>query len=54
LQARIITPNELARLILIADLVLFDPFTITDKAMIENPKQLSKGIAGVWGNGDRV
>jgi len=38
----------------VADLVLFDPLTITDKATIKNPKQLSKGIAGVWVNGDRV
>lgn len=38
----------------IADLVLFDPLTITDKATIENPKQLSEGIAGVWVNGERV
>ena len=38
----------------VADLVLFDPLTITDKATIENPKQLSEGIAGVWVNGERV
>jgi N-acyl-D-amino-acid deacylase len=38
----------------IADLVLFNPLTITDKATIENPKQLSEGIAGVWVNGERV
>jgi N-acyl-D-amino-acid deacylase len=38
----------------VADLVLFDPLTITDRATIENPKQLSEGIAGVWVNGDRV
>ncbi len=38
----------------IADLVLFDPSTITDKATIENPKHLSEGIAGVWVNGERV
>ena len=38
----------------IADLVLFDPLTITDKATIKNPKQLSEGIVGVWVNGDRV
>ncbi len=38
----------------IADLVLFDPLTITDKATIKNPKQLSEGIAGVWVNGERV
>jgi N-acyl-D-amino-acid deacylase len=38
----------------IADLVLFDPLTITDRATIENPQQLSEGIVGVWVNGDRV
>ena len=38
----------------IADLVLFDPLTITDKATIEDPKQLSEGITGVWVNGERV
>ena len=38
----------------VADLVLFDPLTITDRATIENPKQLSEGIVGVWVNGDRV
>ena len=38
----------------IADLVLFDPLTIADKATIKNPKQLSEGIAGVWVNGERV
>ncbi len=37
-----------------ADLVLFDPLTITDKATIKNAKQLSEGIVGVWVNGDRV
>lgn len=37
-----------------ADLVLFDPATITDKATIMKPKQLSEGIVGVWVNGDRV
>jgi len=38
----------------IADLVLFDPQTITDRATIKNPKQLSEGITGVWVNGERV
>ena len=38
----------------IADLVLFDPLTITDRATIENPQQLSEGIVAVWVNGDRV
>jgi len=37
-----------------ADLVLFDPETITDKATISSPQQISDGIAGVWVNGARV
>lgn len=38
----------------VADLVLFDPATITDRATIKNPKQISEGIAAVWVNGERV
>ena len=38
----------------IADLVLFDPSIVSDKATIENPRQLSEGIQGVWVNGERV
>lgn len=38
----------------IADLVLFDPLTVTDRATIEDPKQLSEGISGVWVSGERV
>lgn len=37
-----------------ADLVLFDPGIVNDRATIENPKALSVGIAGVWVNGQRV
>lgn len=34
-----------------ADLVLFDPDTISDVATFENPKQLAQGIEAVWVNG---
>ena len=34
-----------------ADLVLFDPETIIDRASFENPKQASDGIVSVWVNG---
>ncbi len=37
-----------------ADLVLFDPATVNDRATIQDPKALSVGIAGVWVNGQRV
>ncbi len=37
-----------------ADLVLFDPRTITDNATIENGQAISDGIVGVWVNGERV
>ncbi|MFN5170979.1 MAG: N-acyl-D-amino-acid deacylase family protein [Cyclobacteriaceae bacterium] len=37
-----------------ADLVLFDPATVTDNATPEKPQQLSSGIAGVWVNGQLV
>ncbi len=37
-----------------ADLVLFDPDTITDRATIEAPDRPSEGIIGVWVNGTRV
>jgi N-acyl-D-aspartate/D-glutamate deacylase len=37
---------------LVADLVLFDPATITDAATYTQPHQLSRGIAYVWVNGE--
>lgn len=37
-----------------ADLVLFDPATVAEKASIENPKALSEGIEQVWVNGVEV
>ncbi len=37
-----------------ADLVLFDPDTITDLATFEQPHQLAVGVQDVWVNGVRV
>jgi N-acyl-D-amino-acid deacylase len=37
-----------------ADLVLFDPQSVTDRATFENPKQVSEGIIAVWVNGKAV
>src|SRR3546814_3271839 len=37
-----------------ADLALFDPRTVADRATYEKPHALSVGIARVWGNGTRV
>jgi len=37
-----------------ADLVLFDPETVTDHATIEQPGALSTGILKVWTNGQEV
>ena len=35
-----------------ADLVLFDPDTIIDRASFENPAQICEGIISVWVNGE--
>jgi N-acyl-D-amino-acid deacylase len=37
-----------------ADVVVFDPATITDNSTIENPHRLSTGIEQVWVNGQQV
>lgn len=37
-----------------ADLVLFDPATVQDKASADNPTALSSGITAVWVNGQLV
>jgi N-acyl-D-amino-acid deacylase len=37
-----------------ADLVLFDPATIIDRATPESPQHLSEGVASVWVGGERV
>ena len=37
-----------------ADVVIFDPRTISDRATFENSHRLSTGIRDVWVNGKRV
>ncbi len=37
-----------------ADLVLFDPDAVTDRATFDEPHALSEGILGVWVRGERV
>jgi N-acyl-D-amino-acid deacylase len=37
-----------------ADMVLFDPDTVTDRATFEQPHQYAEGFAGVWVNGQQV
>jgi N-acyl-D-amino-acid deacylase len=38
----------------IADLVLFDPATVTDRSTFQDPFVLATGVTGVWVNGIRV
>ncbi len=37
-----------------ADLVLFDPETVADRATTDEPRALAAGVVGVWVNGERV
>lgn len=37
-----------------ADIVLFDPQAVTDTATFDEPRQVSRGIHGVWVNGQQV
>lgn len=38
----------------LADLIIFDPDTVSDVATFEDPHQLSVGVSDVWVNGSRV
>jgi N-acyl-D-amino-acid deacylase len=49
-----ITDRGLVRPGLVADLVLFDPDTVIDRATPENPSALSDGIVSVWVGGELV
>ncbi len=37
-----------------ADLVLFDPEAVADRATTDDPRALATGVVGVWVNGERV
>ena len=39
---------------MLADIVVFDPDTITDRSTYLDPHQLSIGVRDVWVNGTRV
>jgi N-acyl-D-amino-acid deacylase len=48
------TDRGLIREGMIADLVLFDPDTVIDRATPEDPFAVSEGITSVWVSGERV